>query len=174
MSRYNLTKITHQVSLDYANKFGLPPNLVGMCAISSFSLYLAMIKWDRIYGTTYLPSLVIGASKRVEERKWIHCWVESGKYVFDPTFIQFDSNYPFFIGYKTPQHNFLSSSLKIAKSFDDFVTWEDWQMPNSKNTNWFLKRMEFYATQPKRSIHKQNQLRDSSNQYTVSSRKKWM
>ncbi len=143
MSRKKLCIQVHNLTKLFAKERGMDEKLCGCCGISAYILYESMYIWDQLYNTTYDPSLMIGFSDYHEGKRYIHSWVKSNNVIYDPSFLQFDSRIPYFIGNNTPQHAFLSHNITKATTFDDFVTWQTEQMPSQEIMEWFMSKLDF-------------------------------
>jgi|JI10StandDraft_1071094.scaffolds.fasta_scaffold30348_6 hypothetical protein len=133
-TREQLALITHKVITKYAELQQMRKDLCGLCMISSFTLYEAMKKNDKEYGTDYKPSLVLGMTTEA-----LHCWVESGGQIYDTTYLQF-SNKPVHIGEPTKWHN--EFNKRMVATFETFKSVVPDQKPTPAKIFDLLKKVE--------------------------------
>ena len=135
-SAKKLTIRAYHLAKDYAKQNGMPESLVGVCAISSVALYLAL----KVYG--YKPKLQWGKTKRCINtgQTHHHVWVYLDDKVHDPTFQQFDEDSTIFIGPPTPYHEAFTEIVEVEK-LDSFMTWDDKQMPTNERVMEFASKL---------------------------------
>lgn len=130
----DLTVQAHILAKQFAKINGMRKDLVGLCAITTVSLYLTL----KVFGVEAV--MKHGKTKPTDTGLFHHCWVEINGKVYDPTFLQFDRKNPVYIGNKTFVHD-VFVDVEDIENLNIFSTWAEQQVPTNERLEWFTLRL---------------------------------